>query len=117
MKKFISFLRVWDGIWSVPLAILIFSAVGYSIISLFGPEVGAMYPVYIQRLFYAALCMVICNFLVLFGIYMNFRGVFKYYLEDLKSDFNSLDPHKRVKLMLIVYFSYALLFTMFLILV
>lgn len=116
LTRIINFLKIWDGVWSVPVAMLAFFGAGYAITAFFGPESGAMYPVFVQRLFYASLCLVIMNFVVLFGMYMNWKNVFKYYLEE-NNDFKELDPKFKAKLCLIIYFGYALLFTMFLILV
>lgn len=117
MRKFIHFLKVWDGVWSVPLAIFAFMGAGYAIVAFFGPEAGSMLPVYLQRLFYAALCMVICNFIVLFGLYMNFRGMFHYYLEDSCKEFKDMDSKFKLKVFIGLYFMYFLFFTSFLILV
>jgi hypothetical protein len=117
MKRFVNFLKIWDGVWSVPLAIFLFIGCGYGIVSLFGPEAGSMLPVYLQRLFYAALCLVICNFVVLFGMYFNFTSVFKFYAKDWSEEFSKLDTKTKLRVVLGIYFGYFLFFTLFLIFV
>ena len=116
LKRIIQFFKVWDGVWSVPLGILFFIGAGQIIVSLFGPEAGSMLPVYVQRLFYAALCLVVCNFVVWFGIYMNWRDQFNDAMKK-EDQFKDLDPKFKLKMLMLIYFGYALLFTMFLILV
>lgn len=116
MKSLSRFLKIWDGIWSVPIAIVVFILVGNGIIHFFGPEAGSMLPVFIQRLFYAALCMVMANFITLFGMYMNFRRVFRFYLKDA-SAWENLPPTLKTKIVLGVYFGYVIEFILFLIFV
>lgn len=117
LKKIKQFLIMWDGVWSVPVAIFIFLAVGQAIVSWFGPEAGMMLPVYMQRLFYAALCMVIANFVVLFGLYMNFRGWFNWYDTSITQTFTELPAKTKIILFLVMYGFYFLGFIFFLIFV
>lgn len=117
LKRFTRFLKIWDGVWSVPLAVFIFLMCGTAIAAAFGPEAGAMMPVYIQRLVYAATVLVIGNFVVWFGIYMNFRKVFDYYAKESGKDFKDLTKEQKIRMILILYLAYFVLFGLVLILV
>lgn len=113
MKKFSKFLKTWDGIWSIPLAIFFFIAIGYLISMFFGPESGEMAPVYIQRLFYASLASVVCNFVVLLGMYINWKELFDKYQTGLGGYFDEVSPKDKLKVILAIYFLYSLIFVFF----
>ncbi len=115
VKKVINFFKVWDGLWSIPVAIFVFMGTGYAIVSLFGAEAGSMLPVYTQRLFYAALCLVVCNFVTLFGMFINFRHNFRFITKDQWHD--GLSATMKLKVSLVIYFGYFLFFALCLIFV
>lgn len=118
MKKFLRFLMIWDGLWSIPITIALFIGVGFAITGVFGPEAGMMLPAYVQRLFYVAMAMIFINFFVWFGVYINFPDIFKYYDKDedggFKQDFK--DSKDRLKWSVAIYFLYFLFYILVLIL-
>lgn len=110
-SKFIHFLKVWDFVWSGPLGICIFIALSYLFVALWGPEVGVIEVAHLQRLFYVSLCMVMCNFITLMGMYMNFRKIFKSYLHD--DIWCKLTNEKKIMYITIYYFGYFFFFALF----
>lgn len=84
-KKFKWFLSLWDGVWSIPIGIMLFTGAGIIIQIFFtDPTVGDgapgfFDPSYIQLAFYVSLIMTFINFTVALGMYFNFRGLFRYF--------------------------------------
>ena len=109
------FLQQWHGIWSIPLAILLFILVGSGIAWWMGPEAGVIEPAHIQRIFYGSCAMIAANFFVWFSIYFSFRGIWKYYNQDSGTDFKSMSAKFKIVVTLGMYIFYTLEFMLFII--
>jgi len=107
-------LQLFDGLWSVPLAFVAFTAFGYISSIYFGDPLISME--YLQQVLLAGLILVFANFVAFLGGYFNFRGLQKYfYSREIKVETrNKLTAWQRIKLYLWVYF--GLLFSFLLIL-
>jgi hypothetical protein len=107
IKKTISkvwhWLQLWDGVWSIPLAIFSFIAFGIAGSAFFGAGFGFYSPELFQAAIYVAALMVIFNFSIWLGIYFNFRKVFYYYLFESKADFKTLSSWQKISLLLFLY--------------
>jgi hypothetical protein len=124
MKKFKVLLQLWDGIWSIPLAMFSFLFVGVALQYFFtdpnDPQGGPGFydPSFLQAAFYGAAMLVFINFVAWMGIYFNFRGLFRYYkgtknadgtVTNLsKEDFKALKPWQRIVLLLFLYLFFSL---------
>jgi hypothetical protein len=119
MKKLKHFLSLWDGVWSIPLSIFIFFAIGFIGQSFFGQVVGFYDPSIWQTVFLAIGIMLAFNFAAWLGLWFNFRGVFRYFVgqkkEDgsitnrSKEDAKNLTPWQRLLISLLLYLFYMLL--------
>ena len=110
MKKIIRKLQLFDGIWTIPLAFFLFLLAGTYSYEYFGD--GLISIEYIQQVILAVLIMIIGNFVVFLGVFMNFRGLQKYfYSKEAKAEVEySSTPWQRIVLYLCVYFGLFLLF-------
>jgi len=110
MKKLIKKLQLFDGVWSIPLAFFLFLVAGSYSAEYFGD--GLISTEYIQQVLLAALVMIIGNFVVFLGAFMNFRGLQSYfYSKEAKIETEySTSPWQRIVLYLVVYFGLFLLF-------
>jgi hypothetical protein len=118
-KKLKFHLQLWDGIWSVPLAMLAFLGAGIGLQLFFtdpsDPQGGPGFydPSFIQASIYGAALLVFMNLVAWLGIYFNFRGLWRYFygtrtpdgtVTNLsKEDFKNLKPWQRLGLLLFIY--------------
>lgn len=78
MKKIKYFLHKWDGVWSFPISLLIFIAIGFAFTYFFGFAVGTYDVGLVQAFFLAVVIAVGCvNFGVL-GLRFNLYTLYKY---------------------------------------
>jgi hypothetical protein len=110
MKKILRKLQLFDGIWTIPLAFFLFLLAGSYSAEYFGD--GLISTEYIQQVLLAVLIMIIGNFVVFLGSFMNFRGIQNYfYSKEAKIETEySTSPWQRIVLYLVVYFGLFLLF-------
>jgi hypothetical protein len=113
------YLQLWDGIWSIPLAIVAVVGIGFGIQLFYTDPTdmgqnapGFWDPVFFQTMFYVAAIQVFVNFIVWLGMYFNFRGLFRYFkgvkqansvVNKSKEDFLNLKAWQRLVLLLFVY--------------
>jgi hypothetical protein len=97
-------LQLFDGLWSIPLAFLVFIYFGYISTVYFGDPLISIE--YLQQVLMAGLILVFANFVAFLGGYFNFRGLQKYfYSQEIKVETrNKLTAWQRIKLYLWVYF-------------
>ena len=104
-------LQLWDGIWSVPMSILLFLSIeiaGRMYLS-DGDSLGFYDPAFIQAAFLASIYMVLFNFIAWVGMFFNFRSVYFYYLKDSKNDFKNLLPWQKLSFLLFLYCFFVVL--------
>ncbi len=107
-------LQLFDGLWSIPLAFVAFTAFGYISSVYFGDPLISIE--YLQQVLMAALILVFANFVVFLGINFNFRSLQKdFYSRDLKL-FSKMEltSWQKIKLYLLVYFGFLLSFLLIL---
>jgi hypothetical protein len=98
---------LWDGLWSVPLAYLMF--VGYNyLLEKMWPDANmtGMSPEYINKLIYAGVVMVGMNLAAWFAIFFNFHRVWDYYLCESGKEFITLTPKQKIWFVLLLYFAF-----------
>ena len=125
--KYIRFmLQLWDAFWSIPVAIFLFLGSGYLIQWFFADPTGqnapGFYdPSFIQAAFYTSFLMVFINTTVWFGLYFNFRAVWRYYvgrrmkegeskgkvLNPSKDDFLLLKGWQKIAILVGLYFLFS----------
>lgn len=124
LKKAKFLLQLWEGIWSVPIAMLSFLVFGVLLQWVFtNPDdpqgtPGFYDPSFLQVAFYATAMQVFINFVVWLGFYFNFRGIWRYYIgykdeggkvvNNSKEDFLNILPWQRIALLLSLYFLLSL---------
>lgn len=103
-------LQLFDGLWSVPLAFLAFTFLGYLSSVYFGDPLISIE--YIQQVAMSALILVFANFVVFLGINFNFRALQKdFYSKELKYYAKmELTSWQKIKLYFVVYFGLLLSF-------
>lgn len=107
LKKIKRFLIVWDGIWSVPFAFLMFVGFNYFIEWMWpGAHFTGMSPEYVHKLVYAALIMVGMNVASWLAIFFNFHKVWDYYLGDSGKNFKDLKPFTKICIVIFLYFAF-----------
>jgi len=101
-------LQLFDGLWSIPLAFVAFTAFGYISSVYFGDPLISIE--YLQQVLMAALILVFANFVVFLGINFNFRQLQKdFYSKDLKYYAKTeITTWQKIKLYLLVYFGFLL---------
>ena len=107
-------LQLFDGVWSIPLAFVAFTAFGYISSVYFGDPLISIE--YLQQVLMAALILVFANFVVFLGINFNFRQLQKdFYSKDLKYYAKTeVTTWQKIKLYLLVYFGFLLSFLLIL---
>ena|SRR5438128_1821006 len=120
LSKFLFFLQLRDGFWSIPITFALYYFTGVLLAWMFGYTSGFYDPSFIQPLFLAG-CVVIGGVNVShFIVYFNFRSIQRYVygkhkpaegiVKNLsKEDFNSLIPWVRVVIALFVYLFFTFL--------
>lgn len=78
-KKIWYYVQLIDGLWSVPLGLLLITLVGYLFASIFGYTTGFYEPSVIQGLFIAVTLVIGVVNGVTLGMYFTFRGIFKWF--------------------------------------
>jgi hypothetical protein len=106
LKAITYVLQLFDGIWSIPLAFVVFSVIGTLSYRYFGDALISTE--YLQYVVLAALIMVVANFVVFLGIRFNFRALQRQiYSSQMKEALNTdLDTWQKVKLYMLLYFGY-----------
>jgi hypothetical protein len=78
LKKLKFYLQHADGIWSVPMAFLLFWFAGIALQHFGGFGVGTYDPGFIQPLFLAIAIVTGATNAAIFLVYFNFRGLYRY---------------------------------------
>jgi hypothetical protein len=106
LKAITYVLQLFDGLWSIPLAFVVFSVIGTFSYRYFGDALISTE--YLQYVVLAALIMVVANFVVFLGIRFNFRALQRQiYSSQMKEALNTdLDTWQKVKLYMLLYFGY-----------
>lgn len=82
---------------------------------IFGAAVGFYDPAFWQAALLAAGEVILFNLVIWLGLYFNFRGVFRYYVGEVKGDkvvnlskedFGRLEPWQRISVLLFLYSFY-----------
>jgi len=99
-------LQLMDGLWSIPLAFLVFALSGTMSVAYFNDAIISTE--YIQFIVLAALVMVFANFVVFLGIRFNFRALQReIYNKEVKYEINTyLTTWQKVVLYLLLYAFY-----------
>lgn len=99
-------LQLMDGLWSIPLAFLVFALSGTMSVAYFNDAIISTE--YIQYIVLAALVMVFANFVVFLGIRFNFRALQRtIYDKEVKYEINTyLTTWQKVVLYLLLYAFY-----------
>jgi hypothetical protein len=99
-------LQLIDGLWSIPLAFLVFAVSGTISVAYFNDAIISTE--YIQYIVLAALVMVFANFVVFLGIRFNFRALQReIYNKEVKYEINTyLTTWQKVVLYLLLYAFY-----------
>ena len=99
-------LQLIDGLWSIPLAFLVFAVSGTVSVAYFNDAIISTE--YIQYIVLAALVMVFANFVVFLGIRFNFRALQReIYNKEVKYEINTyLTTWQKVLLYLCLYAFY-----------
>ena len=108
MKNFKHYLQLWDGIWSIPLSTIVFFAIGELGQYYFGAGFSFYEPSVFQAAILAAAMLILFNAIIWLGIYMNFRGLYRFYVTDSKLIFLKLTPWQKLRILFFVYFSFLL---------
>jgi hypothetical protein len=106
MKKLIKWLQQWDVVWSAPIAFMVFIAFAYIGESIFGLGFGGYDPALYQAAIYAGGVIILFNGIIWTGMYMNWRSLYRYYLDDAITDFKQLQPWQKISLLLASYWLY-----------
>ena len=117
-RKFLFHLQLWDGIWSIFLGGLLFIICGASIQHFFaspddpGAAPGFYDPSFLQAAIYASFIQVCINTAMTLGLYLSFRGLFRYIygkkkerevINQSKADLEALKPIQRLVFVSTVY--------------
>jgi len=105
-KSLLYHLKLYDGIWSVPLAFVLFIGAGAMSFHFFGD--GLLSIEYVQYIVLAAMVMVFANLVTFLGIKMNFSALQKAnYHKEIKYELNTyLTTWQKVVLYLLLYAFY-----------
>ncbi len=106
IKHIKTWLQLWDGVWSIPLAIAAFVSLGIAGQLVFGEGFAFYDPSIVQAGFLAAALLILFNLVTWLGLWFNFRTVFKYYRIYSKQDFKKLQPWQRIASLLFLYIFY-----------
>lgn len=105
---------MYDGVWSIPLAFMLFFIAGTLSFEYFGDALISTE--YIQYLVLAALVMVVGNFVVFMGLYFNFRTLQRmiYSAQIKQQAAKDLSTWQKILLYVGLYFAFfaAFLFTL-----
>jgi hypothetical protein len=106
-KQLIKKIKFWlhhiDGMWSVPLAFLVFWMTGLLLSGLFGYGTGTYDPGFIQPLFLATAIVAGATNAAIIGVYFTFRGIYKYLYGERKKDASWINYSKKDWLKLAVW--------------
>ncbi len=115
LKKLIYKLQLFDGVWSVPLSVILFLLLGKFSYEYFG-DTPLISTEYLQLVMLAAVILIFANFVVFLGIRFNFRNLQKdFYSKEMKYYAGmELTSWQKIKLYLFVYFGFLLSFLLIL---
>lgn len=111
LKKLKFHLQLWDGLWSIPLMFAAFVLFGVGIQHVF-PQAGFYDPSFLQAAVYATAILLFMNTTVWVMMYLNWRGLWRYYkgrkidgqvINESKKDFETLRPWQKISVLLFVY--------------
>lgn len=78
IKRIKYILNQFDGLWSFPLAFIVFAMAGVIIGNVFGYGAGSYDPAFIQPLLLAVTVVIGATNAATIGIYFTFRGLYKF---------------------------------------
>lgn len=108
IERVVSFLIRWDGIWSVPLLLLVWIGFLYAGEYFWGNDFGGMTPSYYHAVIYAMAVLVSLNFAAWLGIRLNHKTVWDFYRYQYKLTFDSLTNVQKLCALLFLYSLYML---------
>jgi len=110
IKKLWSIIKEWkEEAVGVLLAFLLF-VIAPSIYRFIDPTAGSYDVGVLQLINFSLVSILTFSFLSWLGIKINFKEIFQYLQTDFQKDFNSLEKWQKVKISLLLYLSYLLLF-------
>lgn len=114
MKKLKRFLKIYDALWSLPLAFATFWLVGIILTGIFGAATGTYDLGFIQPLFLAIGVAIGANTAALGFLWFTCRGLFKWFFGEkiyghpfkipAKADWKTLAPHWKFIIFFLVLF-------------
>lgn len=110
MKKLLSFLTLWDGFWSVPLAFILFLLCEYLGRWFFGAGFGAYDPATFQAAIMAAVILIFTNTVVQFAIKFNFPAFWDVYHNSFCDTFQNLQSWQKIAFTVFMYCFFFALF-------
>jgi hypothetical protein len=103
LKKIGYFLSQWDGLWSLPIAILVFVTAALFGQQLFGVWFVPMPLDDLHAALEAAIIVIAANTVTQLGLWFNFRSLYRYYLTESKTEFKQLPSWQKISLLLFIY--------------
>ena len=114
MRKLIYLLHKFDGIWSIPLAFLVFWLVGILMETLFGYTTAVYDISFMQPLFLASGIVIGAVNVTILGMWFNFRGIHRFIwgyknsdgmiINKSKDQWEKLTPIEQLRISLWVFF-------------
>ena len=95
--------QLWEGVISTPISFALFFVAALFMQQFFGFGVGMYDPAFWQALILTSGIILGMNLLVFYMKYMNFRGLFRYWLTKSKEDFDLITPLQRLIILLFIY--------------
>lgn len=103
MKTLIKQLRLWDGLWSIPLAFIGFLSFEWVGRSLWGDGFGAYDPAVFQAALMAAVILIAANTLVQLALVFNFPALWQSYHRTFFTHYESLHAWQKIFVTLFMY--------------
>lgn len=104
MKTLINFLKKWNELISIPLAMLIFFISPYLLRSI-DPTAGAYDAGIFQILLFAIISFLVCQAMIWIILGMIWPKIREHFETGFNSDFLELTPWQRTKTSLLIYFA------------
>lgn len=90
LKKAWYYIQLVDGVWSVPLAFMLFWFTGIVLQLFFGYGTGIYDPSFLQPLFLAGAVVIGATNFAVGGLFFTFRGLYRYIYGQNRRDGNGL---------------------------
>jgi hypothetical protein len=103
IAKVFAVLYIWDGIWSIPAAFLVYFVGAITGQIIFGEAWAAYPPSLVHAAIATGLIMVIFNLVAMAGLYFNFKGLFDFLTKDFSETFKNLTACQKVLFSLLFY--------------